>query len=363
MAVAIKDMTEAVQLFTQANTIFLYGVIGENPCPEDEALAEKYISDMAFIKALGDIAAAYPDAKIRVNCLGGSVMHGSAMITAIQNCPVPVDIYVDSVAYSKAFNIFMSVPKERRHMSKVATLMCHEVSGNIYGTPQEIEQYAVGLRTMRDGTVQRMADEMGMTKEKIIAQYFDGKDHFFSYADAVKLGLIAADDAESAYDAADVVNQTFAVQEGPLGDDDDDDIMMLNGFRAARALAIQQFSNHNQNSESKMKKEDLAKAIQEGDMTIADVETIVQAEKAKQPLSAEAMQAAIDSAVQSAIAPLLEKITQMAGSTPPGSPAAPNGTDANGGFQAEKTPTQLAEEAIQKVNDDVAKDGFSFDTL
>lgn len=130
---------------------------------------------------------------IRVNSAGGDVHMGLSIYNFIQrNLDKNIHIYVDSVAYSMAAIITQAVKKENRHIAKNAMLMLHSASTTIYGqynASQLLEMVNV-MNKYDEILAISLADTMGMTKEDILAKYFNGDDHYFTPEEAVSIGLM-----------------------------------------------------------------------------------------------------------------------------------------------------------------------------
>lgn len=74
---------------------------------------------------------AYPELeciKVRINSVGGSVSEGLSICSAILNSKIPVDTYIDGMAYSMAGVIAMCGRK--KYMADFGTFMMHNVGGS-----------------------------------------------------------------------------------------------------------------------------------------------------------------------------------------------------------------------------------------
>lgn len=174
-------------------TIFLYGIIGSSWTDEDS------ITDIDFLKTLNDFAAKYTRIDIRGNCVGGSMKHGLAIITAIQTAQakgIDLHIWNDGIMASMAADIFMAVKgKENRHAAVNSCLMVHNSMDSIYGNAKylrdNVERVAKKLDQLTEGTISIMAQATGMTEEEVKAKYYaDYEDHFLTAKEMLEIGLI-----------------------------------------------------------------------------------------------------------------------------------------------------------------------------
>lgn len=130
---------------------------------------------------------------IRVNSTGGDVHMGLSIYNFIQrHQDKNIHVYVDSVAYSMAAIITQSVKKENRHIAKNAMLMLHSASTTIYGqyNASQLTELVGVMNKYDEILASSLSDTMDMTKEEILAQYFDGKDHYFTPDESVANGLM-----------------------------------------------------------------------------------------------------------------------------------------------------------------------------
>lgn len=176
-------------------TILLYGYIGEY---YDWATDEmKGVTDVAFVQELERLAATYPTIHVRINSPGGEIFHGSAIVTAIRNCPSEVHTWIDGVAASMAGVIWMAGKK--RHMAKNGMLMIHSASGLCWGNANDMRELAETLDQFDKTLVIASADSTGMSEEEMKKKYFDYKDHWLTWNDVNAEGWLSE---EEEYQAA-----------------------------------------------------------------------------------------------------------------------------------------------------------------
>lgn len=172
-----------------AATVYLYGVIGQ--C--DWWDGEQDITDVAFLKVLKDFEkAGKKRLDVRINSIGGSMLHMDGIIALMQSSNMEVHTWVDGLAASAAADIFLAAKKERRYMAKNGKLMIHAPSTYAYGTAKALRDAADMLDVFEDGAIAQMASDTGMTEEDVKATYYDGADHWLSARQAVEAKFITA---------------------------------------------------------------------------------------------------------------------------------------------------------------------------
>lgn len=169
--------------------IFLYGFIGQDFWWGDEDLKEESITDLEFIKTLRDLESKFERIDIRINSPGGSVFHGDPIITAIRNSPAEIHTYIDGLAASMGFDIWIASPN--RHMSINSKAMCHSTMSIEFGTADDMRQAAERLDTFDNAAINTFAAVTDMGKEEIKERFYDYKDHWLTADDVKDLGLIS----------------------------------------------------------------------------------------------------------------------------------------------------------------------------
>lgn len=91
-----------------------YGVDGNSFANELNWLNENFSKEISVIK-------------VRINSIGGSVSEGLSICSAILNSKIPVDTYIDGMAYSMAG--VAAVCGRKKYMADFATFMMHNVNG------------------------------------------------------------------------------------------------------------------------------------------------------------------------------------------------------------------------------------------
>lgn len=169
-------------------TVYLYGFIGQRSWWGDN---EEDITDVAFLKVLKESEkAGKKRLDVRINSVGGSMLHMDGIISLMQSSSMEVHTWVDGLAASAAADIFLAAKKDRRHMAKNGKLMIHAPSTSAYGTAKVLRDAADMLDVFEAGAIAKMASDTGMTEEEVKAKYYDGADHWMSAKQAVEAGFV-----------------------------------------------------------------------------------------------------------------------------------------------------------------------------
>jgi ATP-dependent Clp protease, protease subunit len=166
--------------------LYLYGFIGQEKWWEDDPTEP--LTDLEVTRAIKDLEREYKRINIRINSPGGSVMHGDPIISAIKSSPAEIHTYVDGIAASMAFDIWVSATN--RHASTHSKMMVHATSSIAIGTAKDMERAAEMLRKFDETSIASMAEATGMDQDEIAARFYDYDDHWLSARDAQDLGLI-----------------------------------------------------------------------------------------------------------------------------------------------------------------------------
>lgn len=115
----IKNITE------DEGTILLYSQIGDSVDASGNYVCG--ISGSAFAYEMQYLQDKCKKIKVRINSIGGSVLDGYSIVSAILNSKVPCDTYIDGLAASISGVIAMAGKK--CYMADFGTLMLHNPSG------------------------------------------------------------------------------------------------------------------------------------------------------------------------------------------------------------------------------------------
>jgi ATP-dependent Clp endopeptidase proteolytic subunit ClpP len=176
--------------------ILLYGDIGDS-CGT--------VSSGQIAHELLAAEAAYKNIDVRINSNGGEVYAGIAIFNALRNSRADIRIYIDGIAASMASVIALCGKPVQ--MSKYARLMLHSVSGACYGNKNELKSVLKEIESLEDTLCQMYAAKLGKSADNIKSAYFDGKEHWLTADEALRLGFI-----DGIYDADPVPDDATAEQ-------------------------------------------------------------------------------------------------------------------------------------------------------
>lgn len=167
--------------------LFLYGFIGQKAWWDEDP--ETDITDIAVIKAIRELESeGHKRINIRINSPGGSVMHGDPIITAIRNSEAEIHTYVDGMAASMAFDIWVS--SQNRHAAINSKLMTHATATIAMGTAKDMRAAAEMLDKFDQTAIATFSAVTGMAEDEVKTRFYDYEDHWMTSKEAQALGLI-----------------------------------------------------------------------------------------------------------------------------------------------------------------------------
>lgn len=158
--------------------ILLYGEIGEYDPVNSGDIARELIEAEAQSSHID----------VRINSIGGDIFTGIAIFNAFRQSAADITIYIDGIAASMG-SVIAACGKPVK-MSRYARLMVHSPSGGSYGNAREMEEMVGMLKSLEDTLCDIYATRCNKAKEEIRAEWFDGKDHWFTASQALELGLV-----------------------------------------------------------------------------------------------------------------------------------------------------------------------------
>lgn len=161
-----------------AACILLYGEIGEYDPVNSGDIARELIEAEAQSSHID----------VRINSIGGDIFTGIAIFNAFRQSAADITIYIDGIAASMG-SVIAACGKPVK-MSRYARLMVHSPSGGSYGNAREMEEMIGMLKSLEDTLCDIYAARCKKTKDEIRAEWFDGKDHWFTAQQALELGLV-----------------------------------------------------------------------------------------------------------------------------------------------------------------------------
>lgn len=187
----------------------------KTPCRlEIRALAGR--QDTAEVMIFGDIGASWDDKSVeaatfvrdlqnveaktlnvRINSRGGSVYDGTAIHNALKRHPAMVNVSVEGVALSIASLIAMA--GDTITMPENSLMMIHAPWTIAIGNASEMREVADVLDKMSAAIATSYSSKSGKSNEDVLALLTDGKDHWYTAAEAVEAGF--ADEITAAVEA------------------------------------------------------------------------------------------------------------------------------------------------------------------
>lgn len=169
-------------------TIYLYGFIGFDWWSWDDDNAQN--TDENFIKQINDLQTKYSRINIHINSPGGDMIHGNAIVTAIQNSNAEIHTYNDGLAASMGAVILCAAPEGNRHMAKNALTMFHSPSSLAWGNAKDLRTEADVLDKFQTTIVAIISQATNTTSEEVISAYMDHEDHWLTYDECLAAGII-----------------------------------------------------------------------------------------------------------------------------------------------------------------------------
>lgn len=178
---SIRQATAKGGAKASAAEIFIYGDIGESWWGETIAAKD-------FVRELG--ALDVEQLTIRINSYGGAVSDGVAIHNAIKRHKASTTVAVDGVAMSIASLIAMA--GDTVEMADNAILMIHAPWNIVIGNSAELREHADVLDQYAEAMATSYATKTGRDKAEFVALLTDGKDHYYTAAEALAEKLIDA---------------------------------------------------------------------------------------------------------------------------------------------------------------------------
>jgi ATP-dependent protease ClpP protease subunit len=185
--------------------LIIYGDIGESWWGES-------VTAKDVVKQLAELDPSTEQINVRINSYGGSVADGLAIYNALRAHPARKVSTIDGVAMSIASLILMA--GDEVQAPETSLLMIHAPWGGIIGNAEEMRRYADILDTYAASMVSAYVRKSGQDADDIRALLTDGKDHYYTGAEAIAEGF--ADALEQADDAGATTADANAYDPGAL---------------------------------------------------------------------------------------------------------------------------------------------------
>jgi ATP-dependent protease ClpP protease subunit len=125
--------------------------------------------------------------RVRINSIGGVVSDGLAIYNALKAHPARIEVVIDGQACSIASLIAMA--GDDVIMPANALLMVHSPMNAIFGNAVEMRELADVLDQYSEAMATSYAAKTGKPQAEIVALISDGKDHWYTAAQAVDFGF------------------------------------------------------------------------------------------------------------------------------------------------------------------------------
>lgn len=173
--------------------LVIYGPIGDHYWSDGVTAA-------SIVEQLGQITAS--TINVRINSDGGVVSDGLAIYNALKRHAATINVTIDGIAASIASLIAMAGKTIR--MPANTMMMLHAPHGGAWGNAAVLREVAEVLDTFARSMTESYAAKSRKAGE-ISAMLTDGKDHWFTAAEAVAFGLadeVIADEQQAQQDSA-----------------------------------------------------------------------------------------------------------------------------------------------------------------
>jgi ATP-dependent protease ClpP protease subunit len=161
--------------------VLIYGDIGES-WSGDTITASAFVRDLQAIIS--------PMLSVRINSFGGSVSDGLAIYNALTRYPGAVTVDIDGMAVSIASLIAMAGSTVR--MAENAQFMVHAPWGLFSGNSALLREHADLLDRFATSMASSYVRKSGKSTDEVMAMLKDGRDHWFSAAEALAAGFVDA---------------------------------------------------------------------------------------------------------------------------------------------------------------------------
>jgi ATP-dependent protease ClpP protease subunit len=174
---------------TSTAEIFLYGIIGDfwdNNNPINARVIQQLLYSVSE----------YPRVNIHLNGPGGDTLEAFPMANLIKSFSVKQDIhtYNDGICASAMAIILLSVKRENRHGAKGSMPMIHAASTGNWGNSASMQDTKEMLDKYDETLAVFISDATGMPVADVVAKWLDGKDHWFTSAEAEAAELYTVED-------------------------------------------------------------------------------------------------------------------------------------------------------------------------
>lgn len=174
----------------KTGTIYLYGYIGQYGY-EYDGFSQEGLRAADILKAIKELKdGGCTQLNVRINSPGGNIMEGDGIMSAMKNSKMELHTFCDGTAASYAFALFLSAPKENRHIAQNGKLMVHDARSGVYGNAKALRTEADNLEVFNSAAIAQIVADTEMSVKDIKSKYFDGEDHWMDANTALEIGLV-----------------------------------------------------------------------------------------------------------------------------------------------------------------------------
>ena len=261
----IKNITNGT------GVIHLYSQIGDSVDPKGNYIYG--ISGTGFAYEMQYLADNCEQIEVRINSVGGSVLDGYSIVSAILNCKKPVNTYVDGLAASIAGVI--AVAGQKCYIMDYGTLMIHNPSG---GNDKEV------LKLVKETLVTILSNRSKKSREDISAMM--EKETWLNAKESVKMGF--CDEIISSGKKVNVDKETMSLYDMALIYNKITNIKPMS--KTNQLLGLKNEAEENEQVQAiEVLKTSLAEAEKVNNELKAELQKIKDAEAEKQAAAAEAL--------------------------------------------------------------------------
>lgn len=178
-AAAIAAAAGAQTANAKSAEILIYGDIGDSWWSESVSAAQ-------FVRELNALDA--DDITVRINSVGGSVPDGIAIHNAMKRHKATITTVIDGMALSIASLIALG--GDRVEMAENAAYMVHAPWTYAAGNSAELRDVADMLDTWAGAMSTSYASKTGKPEAEMLGLLTDGKDHWYTAAEAKEAGYV-----------------------------------------------------------------------------------------------------------------------------------------------------------------------------
>ncbi len=175
--------TSAQKSNTEAD-IHIYGVIGSNDARWDDGTNN---TAFAVVSAIKELAKKNTRLNVHINSPGGVIDEGLAIYNALKSSRIDIHTYNDGFVGSMASIIILA---GITHFPKTSIYHLHRASSFASGNVNDFKEEIAALEVHENALIEAIMQKTGLTRDVVIANWFDGTEHFMSAEDAQKFGFV-----------------------------------------------------------------------------------------------------------------------------------------------------------------------------